>query len=293
MKRLLFIMFMFFSIAAVKGQYELQFGQLIKTIEFINPGYNAVQNEISGTMLYNNQWNGFPGSPTTGAASFHMPFPRKHFGLGALFLTESIGLRDLQTAAVSIDADVRLANEMYMTAGILAGYQLIDYKIEDGNSAYVEAVSDIYNYGAPIAGAGLNLFFQNFHLGGSAYYQFAPGETELMNLLTVYGNISYWIKLSKDWRFKTMGMFKSHGVNSSILEAGAFVLFKDWIWLGGSYRVNASAIVMADLKITNYMRLGYSYMIDAGELANFTGNSHEIQLQFTIPRKSRNLLTNR
>ncbi len=293
MKRVIFIFVLFFIIVTAKAQYELQFGQLIKTIEFINPGYNAVQNEISGTLLYNNQWNGFPGSPNTGAASFHMPFPRKHFGIGALFLSETIGLRDLQTAAFSIDADVRLANEMYMTAGILGGYQLIDYHIEDGNTAYLESVSDIYNYGAPIAGAGLNLFYQNFHIGGSAYYQFAPGESNFVNLLTVYANASYWLKFSADWRFKTMGLFKSHGINSSIMEAGAFLLFKDWLWLGGSYRLGASAIVMGDLKVTNYMRVGYSYMVDAGELANFTGNSHEIQLHFTIPRKNRNLLSNR
>lgn len=284
MKKWILIVTLYFSFALVKGQYELQFGQLLKTVEFINPGYNAIQTDISGALIYSNQWNGFPGSPSTAGTSLHLPFAG-HFGTGVLFIKESLGHRDLQTAALSLDAVVRIAQDAYLTCGVLGGYQLVDYHIEDATTSYLEAVSDIYNYNAPLVGAGLNFFYNKIHVGTSAYYQIAQGETETSNALTMYANLSYWIRLDSDWRLKAAALYKTHGNYAAIAEGGLFLLFKDLVWLGGSYRLNSSVIAMADLKITDFLRLGYSFTMNAGELASFTGNSHEIQLHFTIPNK--------
>lgn len=280
-----------FAFTLVKGQYELQFNQLIKSVEFINPGYNAIQNNPSSTIIYTNQWNGFPGSPTTAVANVHVPLAYRHIGFGALFTNESLGHRDLRTGGLTIDADIRIGADAYITMGVMGGYQIIDYNLENATTAYIEAISDIYNYNSTIVGTGVNLFLERLHLGGSGYYQIAPNSegTELTNQLTIYSNLSYWFMLDEAWRLKISGLYKTRGAYSSIYEAGTFFLFKDIAWLGVSYRWKSAAISMLDVKVTDFIRLGYSYAMGMGPLANFTGSSHEIQLSFTLPSRSQSI----
>ncbi|MFB6343461.1 PorP/SprF family type IX secretion system membrane protein [Saccharicrinis sp. FJH62] len=290
MRKILITLIFFCAFTLAKGQYELQFNQLIKSIEFINPGYNAIQKNISSTIIYTNQWNGFPGSPSTAVVNFHVPLKAKHLGFGALLTNESLGHRDLRTGGLTVDADIRIGASSYITLGIMGGYQLIDYNIEDATTAYVDHISDIYNYNSTIVGTGVNLFVQRLHFGASGYYQIAPNETgsELTNQLTLYSNLSYWFTLDDAWRLKLAGLYKTRGDYSSIYEGGTFFLYKDIAWLGLSYRWKSAAIAMVDVKLSDFIRIGYSYAMGVGELANFAGSSHEIQLHFTIPERNRN-----
>ncbi|MFB6320307.1 PorP/SprF family type IX secretion system membrane protein [Saccharicrinis sp. FJH54] len=289
MRKILITLIFLSAFSLVKGQYELQFNQLIKSVEFINPGYNAIQKNITSTIIYTNQWNGFPGSPTTAVANIHVPLKSKHLGFGALFTNESLGHRDLRTGGVTVDADIRIGASSYLTLGIMGGYQLIDYNLENATTAYLDQISDIYNYNSTIVGTGVNLFVQRLHFGASGFYQIAPNETgsELTNQLTLYSNVSYWFRLDDAWRLKLAGLYKTRGNYSSIYEGGAFFLFKDIAWLGLSYRMKSAAITMLDVKLSDFIRIGYSYAMGVGELANFTGSSHEIQLHITIPERNR------
>lgn len=289
MKRLLIILSLMLSFTGLRAQYEYQFNQLIKSIEFINPGYNAIQSNTTGTLLYSNQWNGFPGSPSTAGANIHMPLEDKHLGFGLLLSNESLGHRELRTVGVSVDADVRIGSDAYITMGIMGGYQIIDYNISDATTSYLEALSNVYNYNSTIVGSGLNLFLGHLHLGLSGYYNITPleFETEFTNELSLYGNASYWFRMNDIWRIKLSGLYKTRGNYAAIAEGGAFFLLKDFIWFGASYRLNSATIVMADLKLSSFLSMGYSYAIGMGKLANFTGSSHEIMVRITVPRKSK------
>ena len=290
MKKLLIICFLFVSLLSVKAQYELQFNQLIKAVEFINPGYNAIHSNITGNIIYSNQWNGFPGSPATAGASFHVPFKGRHLGFGAIFTNETLGLRELRTAGLSIDADVRLASKLFMTAGIMAGYQLVDYNLEDATTSYIEGLSDIYNYNAPVVGSGLNFIYDHLHVGVSGYFYLASleYESETLNKLTFYSNASYWFRLDDTWRLKLAALYKSKGNYASIAEAGTYLLFRDIFWFGTSYRYRNAAIFSADIRLTSFLRVAYSYAFGMGPLANFSGDSHELQLLFTLPQSDSN-----
>ena len=289
MRKILITLIFLCAFTLVKGQYELQFNQLIKSIEFINPGYNAIQKNVSSTIIYTNQWNSFPGSPTTAVANIHVPLNSKHLGFGALFTNESLGHRDLRTGGLTLDADIRIGASSYITLGIMGAYQLIDYNLENATTSYIDQISDIYNYNSTIVGTGVNLFVGNLHVGGSGYYQIAPNETgsELKNQLTLYSNLSYWFTLDMDWRLKFAGLYKTRGNYSSIYEGGTFFLFRDIAWVGASYRWKSAVIAMVDVKLSDFIRIGYSYAMGVGELAKFTGSSHEIQLHLTLPDKNR------
>jgi type IX secretion system PorP/SprF family membrane protein len=289
MKKILIILTLLYSFTGVKGQYELQFNQLIKSLEFINPGYNAVHGNVTGNLIYSNQWNGFPGSPTTAGASFHFPLKFKHIGFGALFLNEGIGHRELRTGGLTIDTDIRIGSSSYITMGIMGGFQINDYNLENATTSYLETLNDIYNYNSTIVGTGFNLFTGNLHLGFSGYYHITPLEVEndFMTDLTLYSNASYWFRLDDAWRLKLSGLYKSRGNYASIAEAGMSFLLKDIAWLGVSYRLSSAAIISTDVRISSFLRIGYSFAVGMGKLANFTGNSHEIMLHVSLPERTK------
>lgn len=274
------------------AQYELQFNQLINTIEFVNPGYNAVHEKITGTLIYSNHWNGFPGSPSTTGASFHLPFQKNHIGIGAVFTNESLGLRELRTSGLSIDAAIRVGADAYITSGIFGGLQLVDYNIENATTSYLDELNNIYNTSSTVVGTGFNFFVRNLYIGISGYYHIQPVETKnsFLNDLTIYSHVSYWFKLSENWRLKTSGLYKNRGQYASIAEGGAFFLFKDIVWVGASYRWKNAAIAMADVRLSDYFTIGYAYAAGMGQLANFTGSSHEIQLRFKLSGKWSNAI---
>lgn len=107
-----------------------------------------------------------------------------------------------------------------------------------------------------------------------------------MNDLTLYGNASYWFRMNDIWRMKLSGLYKSRGNYASIAEGGAFLLLKDIVWFGASYRLNSAAIIMTDIKLSSFLNIGYSYAMGLGKLASFTGSSHEIMIHVSLPRKS-------
>jgi type IX secretion system PorP/SprF family membrane protein len=206
-----------------------------------------------------------------------------------------LGHRELRTAGITLDTDIRISSATYITMGIMGGYQMVDYNIEDATTAYIESLNDIYNYNAPVVGTGFNLIFDHLHIGISGYYNLHPFETEvdLFDNFTFYSNASYWFRLDDEWRLKLSGLYKSRGNYASIAEGGVFFLFKDIVWVGTSYRYKTAAIVSADIKFSDYIRMGYSYAMGMGGLANFTGSSHEIQLMLSLPQRKENNLAKR
>lgn len=274
------------------AQYELQFNQLINTIEFVNPGYNAVHEKITGTLVYSNHWNGFPGSPSTTGASFHLPFQKNHIGFGAVFTNEALGHRELRTSGLTVDAAIRVGADAYITSGIFGGLQLVDYNIENATTSYLDELNNIYNTSSTVVGTGFNFFVRNLHVGFSGYYHIQPVETEnsFLNDLTLYSHVSYWFKLNDNWRLKASGLYKNRGQYASIAEGGAFFLFKDIVWVGASYRWKNAAIVMADVRLSQFFTIGYAYAAGMGQLASFNGSSHEIQLRFKLSGKLGNAI---
>ncbi|HPR62528.1 MAG TPA: type IX secretion system membrane protein PorP/SprF, partial [Prolixibacteraceae bacterium] len=86
-----------------------------------------------------------------------------------------------------------------------------------------------------------------------------------------------------DWALKPAMLVKTRGGYNN-LDAGVFALYRDLFWIGASYRTTKAFILFADIKISNAIRLGYSFDNSLLSSSVFRYNSHEIRLEFNIPR---------
>jgi len=269
----------------VNGQYNPQFSQLIKTLEFVNPGYNASKDLAAATLLYRNQWTGFDGAPQTMAANIHVPVNAWHAGFGTNVLSETRGLISHTNLDLSACVDVKATSTSYLAFGLSGGIEM--KRIDMDRAVYSDEIpytADQYNNNTVHAGIGLNYFTPKLHLGASMHYSRLDGVRHQQNeFYSFFLNGSYLIPVHDDWVLKPALLFKTWGGYTD-LDAGLFVLFKDIVWGGVSYRLGDALIFFADLKITEMFRLGYSYDVGLRGVADFNYGSHEIRLEITMPR---------
>ncbi|HQN93719.1 MAG TPA: PorP/SprF family type IX secretion system membrane protein [Prolixibacteraceae bacterium] len=285
MKKLLIINILLLVAIAGKSQYIPQFSQLIQTLEFINPGYNASKVDPSAVLLYRNQWTGFVGAPKSYAANVNIPVNKWHAGFGANVLAETRGLINQTDAALNACVDVKLSTLSFMTFGLSAGIET--KRIDMERAVYLGApfAADEYNANHFYTAVGINLFAQNLHIGGAFHLTPLKGTYYKSNeSFSLYFNSSYLFTINDDWAVKPALVYR-HFAGYNDLDIGAFVLYKDFVWIGLANRINSAMIFFADFKVTDFLRVGYSYDLSVGKTSNIQYGTHEIGLEFTLPHK--------
>jgi len=65
-------------------------------------------------------------------------------------------------------------------------------------------------------------------------------------------------------------------------DLNASLLFNKVFWVGASFRTKKAVAFLAEFRITDWARLGYSYDIYLDDLQSFNYGSHEIRLGFDL-----------
>jgi type IX secretion system PorP/SprF family membrane protein len=286
MKKYIFLLFVLFPVFGF-CQYTPQSSQLIKTLEFINPGYNSSKDLASVILLHRNQWTGFEGAPKSYALNVNVPVNKWHTGFGTNIVVETRGLISQTNADLTACVDVKVSSASYMSFGLAAGLESkrIDMgrALSYGNLPYT---AEMYNSDNIHAGIGLNYFTHEIHLGGSFHYSQLKGNYYNDNdYYSIYLNGSYLFDLNKDWALKPSAMFRYFGGEAD-LDYGIFVLYKDIVWAGITNRLGKAMIFFADFKVTDLLRVGYSFDFPVSSNTINYG-SHEIRVEINIPRKSK------
>lgn len=268
-----------------KSQYSPQFSQLIKTLEFINPGYNASKTDPSAILLYRNQWTGFNGAPKSYGVNLNYPVNKWHTGFGLNSLVETRGITTQTDIALNGNVDVKISNKSFLTFGLNGGLETRRFDLSHAVYADTDPITaDDLNTNSFYTAIGINFFSGNLHLGGSLHYtQSQETQYYWSGGCSYYFNASYLVNLSKDWILKPSFLYRNFaGYNS--LDYGVFILYEDLFWLGIANRWDQALIFFADIKINKYLRLGYSYDLGAGSSGIAKYGSHEISLEFSLPR---------
>ena len=76
------------------------------------------------------------------------------------------------------------------------------------------------------------------------------------------------------------------------MEANLMAFYQKRYWLGAAYRVSEkfkgeSVVGMLGLYITDFLRLGYAYDLNVGNIGSYSSGSHEIMLGFRIKPQTR------
>ena len=94
----------------------------------------------------------------------------------------------------------------------------------------------------------------------------------------------YLIDISPSIAIQPSFLLKYVGGSPLEGDLNAIIIMRN-IAFGVSYRSNASINFLTEIKISERLKMGYSYEYSTNELNNFTNGSHEILLRYQIANK--------
>ena len=264
----------------------------------INPAYAGSRNSYSAVLLHRSQWVSMPGAPSTQSFAIHAPAMKSGLAWGLNFSHDQIGpSRNISTGVTG--AYIIKFKESKLAFGLRAGIyntvfdrSLLNFKetndqldIGGKESALVPSFDFGAYYYKTKFFAGLSINHLTKHRFN--FKDFPDSVSTNMILRRHFMlNTGYVWELKKNFILKPSLMLKLVPGAPANLDINLSALLYKKVWLGLSFRNKSSVVLMTDINITDFMRIGYSYDISVNKLSTYNKGSHEIFLGFDFNLKN-------
>jgi type IX secretion system PorP/SprF family membrane protein len=242
------------------------------------------------------------GENPRGAAYYqNYQAPRPHFGLGFTVINDATGPLNNFEGYATLAYHLPVGEKTTLSSAISVGIQntRLDASMLNFGTAYpvdpAVAGSGYLNKINPDISAGVFLYSANYFVGLSAL-QIVPEKI-------VYGNdklalqngkliphlflqAGYRCLLTEDINFLPSVTLKYITPTPVSIDINAKLQYRDFLWVGGSYRPNNGFAAMLGLNINSTINIGYSYDITTTQLNTVSNGTHEILVGFLIGNKN-------
>lgn len=294
------------------AQQDAQYSQYIFNAVYINPAYAGYRERLNLNATYRNQWTGINGAPKSFSFAADALMPNERVGLSLILSADQLGAQKNLSAfanyayrfPVNEDETSKLA------FGLGVGFQqsgIDGTMLDPGDTGdeYIptgmikELVPDVRAgvfFSTPKAyiGASVNNLIGKYILDKKKLDFNFP--TPKPHYYLTGGVLIPVVEYEID--FKPFFLIKDDISGPTVLDLNAFFLFKQKLWIGAGYRTgvklyNKPAVVgnvkstnaligMAEIFISERLRLGYSYDHSVGSLAGYSGSTHEISISWNF-----------
>jgi len=278
-----------FSCTVGVAQQLPQFTQYMYNTISINPAYAGSREALSIVGLHRSQWVGFKGGPITQTLSVHTPLRNDRIGLGLSFIEDDLGPQNFSYLYADFSYSIPTGRNGKLAFGLKGGFTQFsfdtDFRLENSN------LSDPLIYGtedrwSPNLGAGVYWSTDRIYAGLSAP-RILNTDINNQNDFQALERVSYYftaggvLDISQDFKFKPAVLIKATNGAPASYDLTANFLYREKIWLGGSYRINEQTAAIGgivDFQISRQLRLGYAYEKPISEIADYTTGTHEVLL---------------
>ncbi|MFK7951054.1 MAG: PorP/SprF family type IX secretion system membrane protein [Saprospiraceae bacterium] len=288
-----FLLVSFCAFAQQPVQYSLY---MLNQYNF-NSAYAGLDESVSATGVFRQQWLGLEGSPQTQDFNVHMPlyFIKGAFGLG--IENDALGAERNLKITAAYNYQQELGNG-FISAGIRGGML---QKTLDGTVLVPRDQDQTDNYipigietsMAPILDAGVYYKGESMQIGLSANnllqnsVDFALDEPTSIDFLRNYFfTFAYNFDVGTKFNISPSLLVKSD-IQEIQTDFSAIVEYNDNIMLGASFRgYNSNTIdavvIMAGMKVTSNVTVAYAYDLPISGLSATNTGSHEIMLNYNL-----------
>lgn len=294
----------------VDGQQLPQFSQYIFNGLHINPGYAGYKGSPYIQSTFRNQWVGLPGAPRTYTLTADMSANEETMGFGISLLSDQLGAVSTNVGMLSYAYRIQTGRKGFLGLGLSAGAS--EYAI-DGSMLNPNDLDDPnlpegrVNLFTPNMNAGLFYHTDRFYAGLSAFNLVGRGAIRRQDISLAFHDFHYYLTagfllpLGGSIEFKPSFLIKEVKGAPTSYDLNAMFLFKERLWIGGSYRSNVqmglehlqdnlnqrnAVAMLIEIFATPSLRIGYAYDHNMNVLSDFNNNSHEISVGYYIPSKN-------
>lgn len=284
--------------AFLNAQQQTLFTNIVMNQYLYNPAYAGVYHGTEANLDYRQQWAGFEDAPKTAIIGVYGTLKKKpNMAIGALFNNDKSGLINRTSFSASYSYHLKLSKKMNLGFGLSAGgvqynVKVYDAKPYDKDDDFLR--TNILNANAFDANAGLYLYSKKFFLGFSSL-QLTNSKIHWSNSLGkltphyyLFTGYTFTLdKKKKEWAIQPALLMRFNEPAPYQVEANLRVIYKNMFWIGGNYRVGASASGMLGCTISKFCTFAYSYDYATTNLQKYSNGSHEVLLTFSIASKKR------
>ena len=296
MKKIIFLVIIFYHALIVSAQQDPQFSQNMFNMISVNPGYAGVEEDIVVSGINRQQWVGFDNAPVTTVVNFSTPvrFAGRKHGLGLSIVRDELGFEKNTGIKLSYSYQKNLNNGS-LNFGISVGIQNNALKgewfVPDGDE-YSTAQEDLgsgnIDEGKMVFDPGVGIFYKNDNLyaGASVLHVTEPTvsyneSVEIYLARHYYVTAGYTVKLDETWEIIPSIFYKTDAVVSQI-DINSLLRYNKKFWGGVSYRVDDAIVGMCGVLFNNGIQIGYAYDISTSKIAK---GSHEFLLIYRFNTK--------
>lgn len=257
--------------------------QLFSKVNF-NPAAITQEPIVEGLLYGRMQWVGFEGAPHDIMLNVSGYLPEIRSGISGSVIGETFGHTFTLNAKLGYSYHVYLGRKNYLTFGLNAGLIYKNYAgskvvVEDGSDPYVDYEN--LNNVKPDVDFGIMLTLNKFNLGVSATHLISWAYDREKDYFAPHEGYYAFVQYKGDITPKfAIDPYLCGYYSNGFFKIDAIVNFRflDMFWVGGGYRYNDAAVLMAGIKIGKTFSLGYSYDFGLGSLRTKHSGSHEVFL---------------
>lgn len=310
MKKIILIAGLLFAGSlTLKAQQDAQYSQYMFNGIYINPAYAGYKEQLNAHSFYRSQWTGIRGAPRTFSVAVDAAVANDNVGLAFQVTSDKIGAQSTLGAYGSYAYRIRLNADGTSRLAIGLSVGLLQKSINGSelttNDPETNMPAGIQRTLAPDARAGVYFSNERFYAGFSVDNMVVQYLTSGKYKLVPQSKMHYYltagalIPLNEDFQLKPSFLLKDDLGGPTSLDLNTFVMYRDIIWLGGSYRnriniynkdylqsalkYSNSVVAAIELFPVPNMRVGYAYDITTGPLNGYSGGTHEVSVGYTFP----------
>ena len=271
------------------GQQGLYFSQYLQDATVFNPAYAGSQEALTLTAQYRHQWVEYAGAPRSQGFSAHGPVSAKKIGLGLRLTNDQMAGFQQQTLSPLFAYRIRISEKRYIAAGLQLS--LIRQSPDFASIHLRQADDPVFAGGAAALSAsfGTGVFYASEHfyagfavpalfpdLGGN----FREPAAFLTAERTYIGHAGLVLDIHPEVKLKPNFLLAVPEKGNLYADANLLFLFREVLWLGGSYRLGQGIAALAQLQLNPQLALGYSFEPPFRLKSTLGVASHEISLQY-------------
>ena len=267
------------------AQQSPLYTQYYNNFSLINPAYSGSHGLFTATANIRSQWAGEAGGPETKTLSVHGP-TGKNVGLGLSIVSDNVYVLSETHVYADFSYSIAATENSTLALGLKAGGSFLDVDLLKLGIENDALFSENVNQFNPNVGVGLFYYTDRLYVSLSTiniletkhYNKSKNVVSSASDAIIIYFSTGYEFDLSDTFKLKPSVMLR--GVDGSPLstDISASVLWQDKLEFGISHRIDESISGLFQIRLTDNLKIGYTYDAITNDLSNYNNGSHEFSL---------------
>ena len=271
------------------AQQDPLYTQYYNNFSLINPAYAGSHGLFTATANIRSQWAGEAGSPETQTLSLHGPVG-KNVGLGLSIVNDKVFVLSETHVYADFSYSIYPTEASTLAFGLKAGGSFLDVNLLELGIENDNLFSENLNEFNPNIGAGAFYYTNRFYASVSTvnilqtkhYNKSNAVVSSASDEMIFYLSSGYVFDLSDDFKIRPSVMLRVVDGSPLSTDISTSVLWLDKLEFGISHRINESISGLFQLRLTDNLKVGYTYDAITSNLSNYNNGSHEFSIILNI-----------